>query len=420
MDKYYEIQKVFSDVYFSKIKSYIEEYSKKRRKEINKLLGFISCSVLILALVIGCYILYYNNVVVNDSDKYAKQTFTWACWFGGLILFCIFAMASIYLEQILFNLHIYNPDYDYKREVFKVVTEQLKPHVDLSWSKPTLEYGYGNDFFDLINGHKILKINSKAFKSDDAFIGSFQNVKYQIYEVINRYGSHLFSKVGIINALAFLGIVIFALIFVSMLFSFADVVFSVSNIVLSNLLYTLTTLCLILGVIVAVGRIFFSDNGLFFGNSSKMGFLDKFKGLIVRFELNKQTEGHTIILENNEENLFLKFFADNNFEKVELEDVEFSKKFSVYSTNQIEARYMLTSAMMERLLNLKQTFKSKYIRASFVGDELVLAIQSDKDLFRLAGFWTETNSKVYQTMFLELISILKITDALNLQSNTGL
>jgi hypothetical protein len=62
----------------------------------------------------------------------------------------------------------------------------------------------------------------------------------------------------------------------------------------------------------------------------------------------------------------------------------------------------------------------KYIRASFIGKELVIAIQSDKDLFQLASMWKETNLKDYQTMFLELISILKISDALNLQSDTGM
>jgi hypothetical protein len=151
-----------------------------------------------------------------------------------------------------------------------------------------------------------------------------------------------------------------------------------------------------------------------------LGIIDKFKGLIVRFEMPKYYKGHTIIFENNEENTFVKLLAGSKYEKVELEDVEFNKRFSVYSTDQVEARYALTSGMMDRMLNLKQTFKSKYIRASFSGRRFVMGIQSDKDLFCLASLWKKSDSKDYQTMFLELISILKITDALNLQNDTGL
>ena len=41
-------------------------------------------------------------------------------------------------------------------------------------------------------------------------------------------------------------------------------------------------------------------------------------------------------------------------EKVALEDIEFSKEFSVRSSNQIEARYILTPDFMQKLLNLKK------------------------------------------------------------------
>ena len=153
----------------------------------------------------------------------------------------------------------------------------------------------------------------------------------------------------------------------------------------------------------------------------KLNFLDnRFRGVVAVFNLNKRIEGCTLIFENHYDNKLVKEILAKGYEKVSFEDEEFNKKYSVYTTNQIEARYALTTAMMERLKNLEHHFKSKYIRASFKEDKLVIAIQSDKDLFRLASAWKETEPKDYQTMFMEIISILKITDALNLQSDTGL
>ena len=116
----------------------------------------------------------------------------------------------------------------------------------------------------------------------------------------------------------------------------------------------------------------------------------------------------------------VKNLLNSDYQKVELEDVEFNKAFSVYTTNQIEARYMLTTSMMERFLSLKMDFKSKYIRASFKDGELLLAIQSNKDLFRFGTILPYSQQKAFEDVITEFVSILKITDALNLNSDTGL
>ena len=44
------------------------------------------------------------------------------------------------------------------------------------------------------------------------------------------------------------------------------------------------------------------------------------------------------------------------FQKIVLEDIEFEKRFDTYSTNQVEARYLLTTLFMKRFENLKTPF----------------------------------------------------------------
>ena len=62
-------------------------------------------------------------------------------------------------------------------------------------------------------------------------------------------------------------------------------------------------------------------------------------------------------------------------QKVKLEDPVFEKAFEVYSTDQIEARFILTPDFMERLLGLERTFKGKQVRCAFSGGEMFLCCE---------------------------------------------
>lgn len=64
-------------------------------------------------------------------------------------------------------------------------------------------------------------------------------------------------------------------------------------------------------------------------------------------------------------------------ERVALEDPVFEKAFEVYSTDQIEARYILTPDFMERLLNLEKAFHGKQLRCAFSGGEMFVAVEGE-------------------------------------------
>ncbi len=64
-----------------------------------------------------------------------------------------------------------------------------------------------------------------------------------------------------------------------------------------------------------------------------------------------------------------------NHQRVALEDPKFEKAFEVYSTDQVEARYLLTPDFMERLLNLEATFHGKKLRCAFSAGEMYVAVE---------------------------------------------
>lgn len=69
----------------------------------------------------------------------------------------------------------------------------------------------------------------------------------------------------------------------------------------------------------------------------------------------------------------------SDMKQVKLEDPDFENMFDVYSDNQVEARYILTPTMMERLKKLKM--RSGSLQALFCSGSVHLAIPSSYNLF---------------------------------------
>ncbi|WP_379087143.1 DUF3137 domain-containing protein [Pedobacter sp. UC225_65] len=72
---------------------------------------------------------------------------------------------------------------------------------------------------------------------------------------------------------------------------------------------------------------------------------------------------------------------------VQLENDSFNKKFVTYSTDQIEARYILTPSMMEKINALDE--RSAYtVSVSFVNSSLYIAFPLNKNYFEPPVFKT--------------------------------
>jgi len=139
------------------------------------------------------------------------------------------------------------------------------------------------------------------------------------------------------------------------------------------------------------------------------------RNLIIQFKISKPIKGHTIVFEKNH------IFIDKaKFERVILENVNFENKYDTYSSNQIEARYLLTTAFMARFEDMKTAFTAKKIRAEFKDDKLSIFIEVDKDMFQMGNITKETSFKTFTTMLDEIYSVLSLSKQLNLDSETRL
>lgn len=107
--------------------------------------------------------------------------------------------------------------------------------------------------------------------------------------------------------------------------------------------------------------------------------------------------------------------------EVKLEDPVFSKKYDVYSSDQIEARYLVTTAFMERFNNIRTAFGAKNIKCSFCDDDIIFAVWTNKNLFEIGNLFKRLdNPSQMSEFFNELASILDLVDYFKLDEHTKL
>lgn len=111
----------------------------------------------------------------------------------------------------------------------------------------------------------------------------------------------------------------------------------------------------------------------------------------------------------------------NKFQGVKLEDVEFDRKFQVISEDQLEARYLVTPAFMDRLKGLQTAFGTQKVKCSFFENKIMFAISTNKDLFEVGSLFASLDkSRQVNNFFNELTSILNLVDHFKLDQSIGL
>ncbi|MBS6238587.1 MAG: DUF3137 domain-containing protein [Bacteroides sp.] len=136
---------------------------------------------------------------------------------------------------------------------------------------------------------------------------------------------------------------------------------------------------------------------------------DIFKGFLFIADFHKEFQGETTLLRNS------LFKVKMGASRVKMENPDFEKVFDVFSTNQIEARYLITPSMMERMLKLDSNFK-KGVTISFRNSTILVAIPDSKNRFE-ADVWSSLNDmSILKSDFAVLQSLLDIVDELNLNT----
>jgi hypothetical protein len=147
------------------------------------------------------------------------------------------------------------------------------------------------------------------------------------------------------------------------------------------------------------------------------------KGVFFSADFNKDFNGATVVVPDVAENLFGSFLGNAlqkmNFSRseqlVKLENPEFEKIFAVYSTDQIESRYILTPALMERLIQVRNRH-GKDFYASFVNSQVNIAYGCKRNLFEPKIMSEIVDYSLIEEYFNDLQDILALVEELNLNN----
>jgi hypothetical protein len=154
-----------------------------------------------------------------------------------------------------------------------------------------------------------------------------------------------------------------------------------------------------------------------------------FRGLFISADFHKHFHGITLVLPDTEQSWlgglgqWLQSISaklgNQPGELVKMEDPEFERLFKVFSTDQVEARYILTPNMIRRIVEFRNRTQSQ-VRVSFIASRVFVAIPTSHNHFEppslLAPADKLLDPATLAQYFEELKFALAVVDELNLNT----
>lgn len=141
-----------------------------------------------------------------------------------------------------------------------------------------------------------------------------------------------------------------------------------------------------------------------------------FKGLAILLDMTtKKFYGHTILVRDL--NKVAEWFQEKTLKmkRADLVDPEFEKLFDIYTNDQVEARYLIDPAMIERIKGLYEEYDGERMSAAYFDSRMLILIASRHNHFEPASIHTPaTSPESVLNMKREIAQILSIIDYLQL------
>ncbi len=145
-----------------------------------------------------------------------------------------------------------------------------------------------------------------------------------------------------------------------------------------------------------------------------------FEGVLLKAEFPKHFHSRTFVFPDTAEKKFgsmigrfLQSHSTSHGELIKMDNPEFEKEFVVYGDDTIEAHYILTQSMMERMLEFKKRVGHS-VAFSFVGGEMFVAVYYDKDTLEPSIFSSLLDYKIAKEYIETLFYAMGIVEELNL------
>ncbi len=130
-----------------------------------------------------------------------------------------------------------------------------------------------------------------------------------------------------------------------------------------------------------------------------------FRGILFEVDFQREFLGRTVVLRDAG---FFNFKKKAGMKRVGLVDPKFEKIFEAYSTDQVEARYLLTPTFMQKLVDLETSVSGKKVRFGFLRDKLHIAVQAPNQFEAGSMFKPLTGSERTEKILTEIGAVLDV------------
>ena len=144
--------------------------------------------------------------------------------------------------------------------------------------------------------------------------------------------------------------------------------------------------------------------------------VDIFKGFFMVADFHKYFHSETYILPESfwsKAGMSKKKFQGADL--IKMEDDKFEEKFRVFSTNDTDARYILSPVMMEKISQIQEQYGDD-VFISFRGKNMYIALETKQDFFKHDVNTSIDKHTIMNGHLSELKSIMAIIDDLNLNT----
>ena len=393
----------FNKAFIKEIAPRYGYFEAKRRELLRKILPYFCTLILIpLIMFIILNIMMIASGIIGTTIKNEYDTTTNNFILIPLGIMC-FGCLSTSIRQYVFEYKVF-----LKKEIMPYL---LKAFGAIRWVNCKAPEGGSskldvnkklpsNEFSEIQNSGLFLGCDYAI--ADDKFYGKYQNVKFKIYETVMKIKGNNSDKT------AFRGLI---LLCNSNKKIKAKTIVSSKNTHTKDegCLLSIVAFCIISTVTLILMVTFFGGfSNIFLPNSPVVN------GLVILF-LIYISIGFGIKL--NPILIPGKIIVDD-LRYVVLEDSKFSKRFKVYSKDQVEGRYLVTPAFMERLYNLKTEFGNRQTRCAFYDNRFMVAIETRKDFFEFGNIFKPVHDglNIYQ-FYRQIRAIYDMIDYFKLNEN---
>lgn len=145
-----------------------------------------------------------------------------------------------------------------------------------------------------------------------------------------------------------------------------------------------------------------------------------FRGLVVKLDFNKNFAGHTVVVPESESRILGGLLGEASTRRrkeiVRLENPDFESQFTVYSTNDQEARYLITPKLMELVMEA-QAMLGGQLRLCFAHNSLYVAVPQTKDRFEVSLFGSTVTPEGALGDLVDVVNLAeRLVDTLELET----